>query len=63
VAILSLFTALVEGDVTVVTPIASSQPLIVFLLSTLLLRDLEQIRRSTVVAGLAIVAGTILVAA
>jgi drug/metabolite transporter (DMT)-like permease len=63
VAIVALFTALVDGNVAVVTPIASSQPLIVFVLSALLLRDLEQIRRSTVLAGLAIVAGTILVAA
>jgi drug/metabolite transporter (DMT)-like permease len=63
VAILSLFNALLRGEVAVVTPIASSQPLIVFVLSALFLRDLERIRMPTVLAGLAVVAGTILVAA
>jgi uncharacterized membrane protein len=60
-AILSLFHALDGGDVAVVVPIVACQPLIVFLLSRLLLQDLERLRWATVTAGTLVVAGTILV--
>lgn len=61
VAILSLFSALKVGDVTVVSPITASQPLIVFLLSRLLLRKMEDLRLSIVVAEIGIVIGALLV--
>lgn len=61
IGILALFYAFDRGDVTVVTPIASSQPLVVFLFSALFLRDLERVRRDTVFAGIAVVAGAIMV--
>jgi drug/metabolite transporter (DMT)-like permease len=60
-AILSVYNALRLGEVTLVTPINSTQPLLVVLLSALLLRDLERIRFSTLVSAVAIVAGAILV--
>ena len=61
VAILGVYQALSEGEVSLVTPINSTQPLIVLLLSALFLRDLERIRPITVVSATAIVAGAILV--
>jgi DME family drug/metabolite transporter len=60
-AIISLFTALNLGDVTVVSPITASQPLAVFVFSRLLLRDLERLHASTVLAGCSIVVGTIVI--
>jgi drug/metabolite transporter (DMT)-like permease len=60
-AILGVYNALRLGDVSIVTPINATQPLLVLLLSSLLLRDLEQIRAITVVSGMAIVAGAIVV--
>jgi uncharacterized membrane protein len=44
-----------------VTPINATQPLLVLLLSTVLLRDLERIRATTMISAAAIVAGAILV--
>jgi uncharacterized membrane protein len=61
VAILLLFNALDRGDVSLVAPIVTTQPLFVFLFSTLILRHLERIDRSTVLAGIIVVVGTILV--
>jgi drug/metabolite transporter (DMT)-like permease len=61
-ALLCLSNALGRGDVTLVSPILASQPLMVFILSRLLLRDLERLRMATVLAGCSIVAGTLLVA-
>lgn len=61
VAILALFHALELGDVSLVSPITASQPLIVFVLSRLLLGHLENIHMSTVISGLGVVAGTVLV--
>lgn len=61
VAILTAFHALERGTVSLVVPIHSSQPLFVFLLSWLLLRDLERITLSTVLSGLAVVAGAVFV--
>lgn len=60
-ALLCLSNALRRGDVTLVSPILASQPLMVFLLSRLLLRDLERLRLATVVAGCSIVVGTLVV--
>jgi drug/metabolite transporter, DME family len=60
-AILGVYQALSRGEVSLVTPINATQPLIVLLLSTFLLRDLERIRPITVVSATAIVAGAILV--
>jgi DME family drug/metabolite transporter len=62
-AVLSTYNALQRGDVSLVSPISSTQPLMVFILSTLFLRDLERLTLRTIVSGLVIVAGTILVAA
>jgi drug/metabolite transporter (DMT)-like permease len=60
-AILLLFVALDRGDVSLVAPIIASQPLFVFLFSSLFLRNLEHLERSTVVAGAIVVAGMVLV--
>lgn len=60
-AILSVYEALLRGDVSIVSPINSTQPLVVLLLSSLMLRDIERIRPMTLVSGIAIVAGAILV--
>ena len=60
-AILAVYNALRRGEVSVVTPINAVQPLLVLLLSWLVLRDLEQIRPMTVISGVAIVIGVILV--
>ncbi len=61
VAILGVYQALSRGEVSLVAPINSTQPLIVLLLSAVLLRDLERIGRGTVVSATAIVVGAILV--
>lgn len=58
-AIINLFTALDNGDVTLVSPITASQPLAVFVFSRVFLRKLERLHASTVLAGLSIVVGTI----
>lgn len=60
-AILGVFNALRRGEVSIVTPINATQPLLVLLLSSLVLRDLERIRLMTVLSGVAIVTGAILV--
>lgn len=60
-AILGIYHALNTGEVSLVTPINATQPLIVLLLSAVFLRDLEQIRSATVASAAAIVAGAILV--
>jgi uncharacterized membrane protein len=60
-AILSVYNAFRRGEVSIVTPINAVQPLLVLLLSSLFLRDLEQIRPMTVISGVAIVIGVILV--
>ncbi|MPZ68184.1 MAG: EamA family transporter [Actinobacteria bacterium] len=60
-AIVNLFTALRVGDITVVSPIVATQPLAVFFLSRILLRRLELLHASIVLAGVGIVAGTALV--
>jgi drug/metabolite transporter (DMT)-like permease len=62
-AILGIYHALRRGEVSIVSPINATQPLMVLLLSALFLRDLERIRPATVVAALAIVGGAILVSA
>jgi drug/metabolite transporter (DMT)-like permease len=61
-AILFLFHALDRADVSLVAPVIATQPLFVFLLSAVLLRHVERRERSTIVAGLVVVGGTILVA-
>lgn len=60
-ALLSMFSALKSGEVTLVSPIIASQPLAVFLLSRALLGDLEKLHLSTVLAGTSVAAGTVLV--
>jgi drug/metabolite transporter (DMT)-like permease len=60
-AILSMFQALQRGDVSVVGPIIATQTLAVFLLSTVLLRHVEQVTKETVLAGVVVVAGIALV--
>ena len=61
VAILGVYNALRRGEVTLVSPINSIQPLIVLLLSALFLRDLDRVRWGTVAAAIAIVVGAVLV--
>jgi drug/metabolite transporter (DMT)-like permease len=61
VAILGVYNALRRGEVTLVSPINSTQPLIVLLLSALFLRDLDRVRWGTVFAAIAIVVGAVLV--
>jgi drug/metabolite transporter (DMT)-like permease len=60
-AILAVYNAFRRGEVSIVTPINAVQPLLVLILSSLFLRDLEQIRPMTVMSGVAIVIGVILV--
>jgi drug/metabolite transporter, DME family len=60
-AILLLFNALERGDVSVVAPLVASQPLFVFLFSTLLLRHLERLDGVTLLGGSFVVVGTIAV--
>jgi uncharacterized membrane protein len=60
-AILLLFVALDRGDVSLVAPIVASQPLFVFLFSSLFLRKLERLERPTLVAGVIVVVGMVLV--
>jgi drug/metabolite transporter (DMT)-like permease len=60
-AILGVFHALSLGEVSLVTPINATQPLIVLLFSALFLRDLERIRPVMVLSATAIVVGAILV--
>lgn len=60
-AVLGVYNALRRGEVSLVSPINSTQPLIVLLLSALFLRDLDRIRARTVAAAAAIVVGAILV--
>jgi uncharacterized membrane protein len=60
-AILAVYHALRRGEVSIVSPINATQPLIVLLLSALFLRDLERIHLVTVIAASAIVVGAILV--
>lgn len=60
-AILGVYNALKRGEVSLVSPINATQPLIVLLLSALFLRDLDRVRWTTVAAAFAIVVGAILV--
>lgn len=60
-ALLALYSALDKGEVSLVAPLLGTQPLMVFLLSSVFLRGIEQIERSTVLGGLLIVTGTTLV--
>jgi uncharacterized membrane protein len=60
-AILLLFNALDRGDVSVVAPVVSTQPLLVFLFSALILRHMERRDPSMLLAGGVVVIGTILV--
>ena len=61
IAILLLFNALARGDVSLVAPIVATQPLFVFLFSFLILRHLERLERSTLIAGVIVVVGMVLV--
>jgi drug/metabolite transporter (DMT)-like permease len=60
-AILLMFHALQGAAASVVGPIIATQTMFVFLLSTLLLRQLERVTIETVISGSAVVAGTVLV--
>ena len=61
-ALLTLFGALDEGDVSLVGPIVASQPLVVVILSAFLLRELEALTRAVVLGALVTMIGVILVA-
>jgi uncharacterized membrane protein len=61
VATLCLVHALSRGEVSVVSPILASQPLMVFILSKLFLGEVESVDLSTVVLGSLVVIGTVLV--
>jgi drug/metabolite transporter (DMT)-like permease len=60
-ASMSVFHALLLGRLVLVGPILGTQPLIVFVLSKLVLRDVELIHPLTLVFGMMVVAGTFLV--
>jgi uncharacterized membrane protein len=60
-AILLMFHALQGAAASVVGPIIATQTMFVFLLSSLLLRQLERVTFETVISGSAVVAGTVLV--
>lgn len=60
-ATLSVFHALSYGDVVVVEPLTSSNPVFSLVMSALFLRDLESITRRVVLGALCTVIGTILV--
>jgi len=62
-ASLTLVAALDNGDVSVVSPISATQPLMIVALSRVALRGIEVLRLGTVLAGLLVVAGTVLVSA
>ena len=57
-AILCVFAALAQGDVSVVSPIIASQPFAMMLLAHVALRDLERVTPAKVVGSLLIVGGT-----
>lgn len=59
-ASMSIFHALQSGRLILVGPILGTQPIIVFVLSKLLLRDSELIQPLTVLFGVMVVAGTFL---
>lgn len=50
-ASLSLNFGLVRGDISLIAPIAASQPVVVLILSALVLRDLEKLRRGTIIGA------------
>jgi drug/metabolite transporter (DMT)-like permease len=60
-ATLSVFYALSHGEVVVVEPLVSSNPVISLVLSALFLKDLETITPRVVLGALCTVAGTVLV--
>ena len=59
--VLLFFHALERGDVAIVSPIVAAQPLLVFLLSRLLLRGSEPIGPGTVLAGVLVVFGAVII--
>lgn len=61
-AIVALFRALREGDVSLVSPIVAAQPLIILLLSTVVLRGIERLNRRIVLGSVTTVIGLVLVA-
>jgi drug/metabolite transporter, DME family len=60
-ALIALFSALEQGEVSLVSPIVASQTLVVFVLSVIFLRDVERIGLRVVIAGTATVLGVVLV--
>ncbi|MBI2177962.1 MAG: DMT family transporter [Candidatus Tectomicrobia bacterium] len=60
-ALITLFAALRHGEVVVVTPIVSTQPLFVLLFAPLLLRGMETVTRLMVLGALLIVLGGALI--
>lgn len=59
---IALMYALRAGDVSVVGPISSTSPLVVFALSAVFLRDIETLQARTIGWGVMVVAGTALLA-
>jgi drug/metabolite transporter (DMT)-like permease len=60
-ASLALWGALAAGNVSVVSPLVNSQPVLTVILAAFFLRDLERVTWRIVVATLAIVAGAVVV--
>jgi uncharacterized membrane protein len=60
-ALLSVFFALSYGQVVVVEPLISSNPVLTLLMTAIFLRDLEVISLRVVIGALLTVLGTILV--
>lgn len=59
---LALLSALSSGDLSVVSPIVASQPVIVIVLSALVLRDLERLRWGSAAGAVLVVLGVALLA-
>ncbi|MBM4414989.1 MAG: DMT family transporter [Chloroflexi bacterium] len=59
--VLLMFQALGRGNVVIVSPLVSTNPLFTLVLATLLLRDIERITRRTVLGALLVVAGVVVV--
>lgn len=59
---LALLRALSTGDLSIVSPIVASQPVIVIVLSALVLRDIERLRWGSVAGAVLVVLGVALLA-
>ncbi len=59
--VMLMFQALSRGNVVVVSPLVSTNPLFTLVLAAVLLRDVERITRRTIVGALLVVLGVVVV--